>query len=54
MQTVVEGTTRQDHNNTACRRRFETEAADDPKVRRAIEKQNKFLAKTLEEDERRK
>ena len=41
-------------NKTACRRSFETEAADDPKVRRAIEKQNEFLAKTLEEDERRK
>ena len=47
-------TTRQAHN-TACRRRFEREASDDPKVRSAIEKQNEFLAKTLEEeDERRK
>ena len=51
---MLRGTTRQAHN-TACRRRFEREASDDPKVRRAIEKQNEFLAKTLEkEDERRK
>ena len=53
-KSVLRETTRQAHN-TACRRRFEKEAANDPKVRRAIEKQNEFLAKTLEEeDERRK
>ena len=53
-KSLLRGTTRQAHN-TACRRRFEREASDDPKVRRAIEKQNEFLAKTLEEeDERRK
>ena len=52
-KSFLRGTTWQAHN-TACRRRFEREAAGDPKVRRAIEKQNEFLAKTLEEDERRK
>ena len=49
-KSLFRGTTRQAHN-TACRRRFEWEAANDPKVRRAIEKQNEFLAKTLEEEE---
>ena len=49
-KSLLRGTTRQAHN-TACRRRFEREAADDPKVRRAIEKQNEFLRwkKTREE-----
>ena len=44
---------RQAHNS-ACRRRFEREAAIDPKVGRAIEKQNEFLAKTLEEEDQRR
>ena len=39
---------------TEAGRRFEREAAHDPKVRRAIEKQNEFLAKTLEKEEERR
>ena len=52
-KSLLRRTTRQAHN-TACRRGFEREAANDPIVRRAIEKQNESPAKTLEEEERRK
>ena len=52
-KSLLRRTTRQAHN-TACRRRFEREAADDPKVRRAIEKRNEFLAKTLEEKKKKR
>lgn len=54
MQLVfLRGTTRQGHNS-ACRRRFEEEAANGPKVRKAIDKQTEFYAVVLEEEDKKR